>query len=259
MRTLVFQSFRTERVPDWLERCMETVKDWAGARSFSYLRLGDEFFDPVTAAQRAKLTASILPLTDLARLLWARRLLSEGWERVIWIDADVLIFNPAALEIDEGFRHALCRELWMNTRPDGRIFTAWNVNNSVSLYREGSSLLDFHIDACSAIIAEATEPLGALALGTRLLTPLHRIARFPLIECVGTFSPDVIVDIASGGSRLAAAYRTLWGGPLAAANLCLSTLGKPESAVRGDPAVFDAAVERLLTSRGGTINDAVVA
>ena len=43
--TLVYQSFRTENVPQWIEACLSSVKQWAHAHQFEYCFLGDEIFD----------------------------------------------------------------------------------------------------------------------------------------------------------------------------------------------------------------------
>jgi hypothetical protein len=36
-------------------------------------------------------------LTDVARLIWAQDVLSGDCERVIWVDANVVVFDPGGL------------------------------------------------------------------------------------------------------------------------------------------------------------------
>src|SRR5271155_4687165 len=92
-QTVVFQSYRTQNVPKWIVGCMETARGWAGMRGFDYQFLDDRFFDRVPAEFRARTTDKLI-LTDIARLLVTRELLEGGYERVVWIDADVAVFDP---------------------------------------------------------------------------------------------------------------------------------------------------------------------
>ena len=99
--TCVIQSAASRHI-DWQNRCMQSVAEWAQNSGFAYQFMGDELFEMVPNAYRQKALA-VSPertpvVADLARLLWIKRLLDESSaERVLWLDADTLIFAPSAL------------------------------------------------------------------------------------------------------------------------------------------------------------------
>jgi hypothetical protein len=39
-------------------------------------------------------------VSDLARLTLARDYLAQGYDRALWVDADVVVFDPDALALD---------------------------------------------------------------------------------------------------------------------------------------------------------------
>ena len=81
--TLVLQSYRPAPVARWLARCLASVADWASRQGHDHLLLDDAFFAIVPDWYAARCGGERLPVTDLARLLWTRRLLDEGHARVI--------------------------------------------------------------------------------------------------------------------------------------------------------------------------------
>jgi hypothetical protein len=65
-------------------------------RGLAYEVVGDELFDAVPAdltPWAAPASLGLLPATDVARLALMRRRLADGWESVLWLDADVLVFD----------------------------------------------------------------------------------------------------------------------------------------------------------------------
>jgi hypothetical protein len=61
-------------------------------------------------------------LTNLARLVATRQRLDAGYERVIWMDADVFVFDPANLVFDFSAEslttgYAFGREVWLFRDP----------------------------------------------------------------------------------------------------------------------------------------------
>lgn len=42
MKTVVYQSYKTTGVPQWIERCMDTVKKWASKQGYDYRFYDDE-------------------------------------------------------------------------------------------------------------------------------------------------------------------------------------------------------------------------
>jgi hypothetical protein len=159
-------------------------------------------------------------------LLVARELLVE-YPRVVWVDADVLVFG--ALALPEGRDFYACREIWEGEP---------RVNNCTLVFSRGTSFLPFWIDTAMASMRAAAGKLDSLMIGTRFLTALDRAESLPQLQTVGLFSPTILADLAAGGGARLDAYRAL-AGPLAAANLCLSF-----RASVGD-AVYERAVDAL--------------
>ncbi|MCE4553795.1 hypothetical protein [Pelomonas cellulosilytica] len=253
MKTLVYQSFRTERVPSWVSACMATVKAWAAAQGFDYRFYDDGFLARAPDWFRQRCGEQLCPVTDLARLVVAKELRAEGWQRTIWMDADMLVFDPAALQITAQSGFALCHELWLYTDATGARRASHRVNNSIAVFCADSLHLDFFIDACVRI-GRQREVIGKLDVGTDFLSALRQILPFPLLGNVGMLSPTHITEIAAGKPARVADYMRALPGPLACANLCGSLQGQRIQGVAADEAAFEQAVARLLASRGGVIN-----
>jgi len=259
MKTIVYQSFRTERVPAWIVACMATVKAWALAQGFDYRFYDDAFLARAPDWFRAKAQHAICPVTDLARLVVAKELLAEGWQRTVWVDADMLVFDAQALQIPVESGFALCHELWLHAdaAAPGSAVSArrviHRVNNSVAVFCAGSLHLDFFIDACVRI-ARQREVVGKLDVGTNFFSPLRQILPFPLLGNVGLLSPALMAEIVSGQPVAVAEYVRALPGPLAAVNLCGSLQGQRVQGVMAQERLFEQVVERLLAGRGAALN-----
>jgi hypothetical protein len=253
MKTVVFQSFRTERVPDWLTACMRTVRAWADAKSFDYRFYDDAFLDVAPAWLRERCAGEICPVTDIARLIMSRRLLDEGYERAVWVDADMLVFAPDVLPVNSIDGYALCLELWPYIDAQGKLQCDRRINNSITVFARGNPQLDFLIDACMKI-ASSRAQVGKFDLGTEFLTRLGQIVPLPLLPNVGMFSPVLMNAIAHGEDTLLSAYAAQLSAPLVAANLCNSIAGTDVQGSVAGHAVYDAVVEQCLATRGGVVN-----
>lgn len=251
-KTVVFQSYRTHDVPAWIARCLASVKEWALGTGHDYRFAGDEFLALAPAWYRAKAGAEICPVADLARLLFAQQLLAGGYELAIWIDADVLVFDPAAmqLQLPQGF--AFTHEIWVYADKAGAPTVEHNVNNSLTLFARQNRHLDFFIDACLRIARDRVQ-LGKCAVGTNFLTNLRRILPFPLVQVAATLSPPLLREIATGDD---ADFLALHGRELtrnaACANLCASLVHTAGAGI--DARTCELAIERLLASRGEVLN-----
>jgi len=223
-RSLVFQSCDPAKTTPWLAICLDSVAQWAAARGHGYRRIGNALFDPLPDGFAAACAGRRLPMSDLARLLWCRRLLTEGWDQVLWIDSDVLVTAPAAFAVEAEGSESLCRELWL-WREEGQIRARWAVNNCVMAWRAGSAVLDYYIHACT-VLADAEEGPGALGLGPGFLTRLDAAAPLPQIDSVMTLSPLLIEAVLDGDAALLANARTLWAAPIHAVHLCASLSGQ---------------------------------
>ena len=251
-RTVVYQSFRTSNVPAWMTACMESAKQWAQASGFEYRFYDDQFFGFCPPWYREQVSNHILLMSDLARLVAGKALLDEGFERVIWVDADLLIFAPSAFKVHADTPFAFCRELWVGWE-NGK-FVGWpRVNNAVCTFARGNSFLDFYIDAAQRIVRQALK-LDPLSIGTTFLTGLHALMPIPQIQSVGTFNPILMDYLAQGRLEPLSEYRTKFANPIAAANLCGSFSGKTVQGVLMSEAIYAGAVSQLLGDPGRTIS-----
>lgn len=212
----MLQSWREWPAGGWRLRCLSSVRRWAAARGHAWRFIGDELFAPVPDAARAGCRGETLPMTDLGRLLWMRRLHDEGWRRVIWLDADILVIDPALAVEGEG----IGREAWIARGAAGGFRAVKGVNNCALSFAAGSPLLARYLGAALDAAAGFTRRPHPRALGPDLLLRLHRRAAFPLFDDIAMLSPLVGEGLAKGDGRAAAAHAAVWGGPVRAANLC---------------------------------------
>jgi hypothetical protein len=42
--TIVIQSFRNHDIPAWIQRCLDSVRNWAALHGHDYSLAGDEFY-----------------------------------------------------------------------------------------------------------------------------------------------------------------------------------------------------------------------
>lgn len=252
MKTIVYQSYRTANVPTWIERCLSSVRDWARTQGHDYHFAGDEFLELAPAWYRQKAGMEICPVADLSRLIMADKLLSQGYDLVIWVDADILIFNPEGLrpQLRQGF--AFTHELWTYVSDKGRPAVLQRVNNSVMLFAKQNVHLGFFVDACLQL-AHTRKAVGKLDVGTDFLTKLRNILPFALLENVGMLSPPLMQDIAHGTSGFLQTYAQALRAAPVCANLCASLQDQSVDGFSTEAAIYDAVVEKLLSDKGECI------
>jgi hypothetical protein len=245
-------------VAPWLTRCMDSVAQWARSRGHEYAFLDDSLFDRLPAWYPEAVGGRLLPRTNLARLLVARDYLEAGYDQAIWVDADVLAFDPQGWAVEPGEHgFAFTREVWFETRwgaPVGRP----GINNAVFTVARGNPFLDFCIWAHERIARTGTH-IMEYATSTRLLTDLNTGAPLPVITDVGLVS--AVVNRAIRESRVAelAQYMKVHGHPVRAANLSNSIVGRPVNGILLGEAEQMAVIDRLLDTRGGVLNDRLAA
>jgi hypothetical protein len=249
MKTIIYQSFRRSNVPAWVETCIGSVRAWAEMRKFSYRFFDDEIFDRVPFWVLEKTGEYRQTATDLGRLILAQELLREGYDRVVWIDADVLIFSPIGftVETDQGF--AFGRESWVQPNANGGIKVYKNVHNAISVFCKGNSFLEFYIHSSLNILKRADGPLVPQIIGPKFLTALHNIIGFNLIEDVGMASPLVIDDLANGGGVAWDLLEKTNPVHVSALNLCTSLVEKDVNGVHVSDSLVEQAVSTLLDIR----------
>jgi len=226
--TLVVQSsFR--RVPDWVARCLSSVRSWATECAYDYEHLGDELLDLAPGWVHDAAGDSLLPVTDVARLELLRRRLADGWSRVVWLDADVCVFAPSLVDVDIDADVAVCVERWVTGAPGGGLQAAACVNNAALSARSVDALLD------ATLARVRAGGVRGRSLGPDLLTPLHRASPFGEIVGVSVASPHVVRDVLGAWSLLVDSLP--W--PVGALNLCWSMAHHHD--------VLDRFVDRLLS------------
>lgn len=254
MKTIVYQSYRTQEVPAWINRCMETVRDWAKMSGFDYEFIDDRLFDFVPKEYLEKVRRNICMVSDLARLVIAREYLNKGYARTIWVDADVIIFNPNKFIIDVSREFAFCREIWVHIDSASKLVFTEKVNNSVTVFTGGNTFLDFYIYAIKSMVQNKKEPLLSTDAGTQFLTRLYPHSYFNLLRNIGLFSPVLIWGILNDKTLWIRKYMELCSQPLVAANLCNSFRGTTFSGIKMHDGMYDQVIEILQSSRGEVLN-----
>jgi hypothetical protein len=270
LKTVVYQSYRTTNVPAWISRCMQSVKSWAARKQFEYVFVDDRLFEYAPLWYREKTGDQVQLVSDLARLKLAKEFLSGEFDRSVWVDADVLVFDAERFAIDVEGEYAFCREIWVekvNLRRALRsglrhlrrpgVYCRPRVNNSVAVFQRGNTLLDFYIHACERIVRNARGPVSNLEVGTFFLTGLDRRLPLPLLGNVGLFSPIVMRDIAAGGGRYLRAYAAAFGSSVRAANLCASYVNKEYDRVTITEPTYEIVMDKLIETGGEVVNGAL--
>ncbi|MBC7603424.1 MAG: hypothetical protein H7255_12300 [Ramlibacter sp.] len=195
-------------------------------------------------------------MADYARLAVARELLARGYERTVWLDADLLVFAPDNLTVDVTDSFSYCYEVWLGRDKQGLLKAMTHVNNAITVFvkgNKGKTYLDFFIDAAERT-AFSLDVVPKIAISTQFLTRLRQALPFHLLMNVGLFSPLVLADLAGGTSRVLPAYGAALRQPLACANLCASIVGETKHGVVITDAMCDTVVQKCLESKGEIVN-----
>jgi len=255
MKTLIFQSCQGTSRAEWLSRCLNSVQMWSKSKGYDYHLSGDEIFHPVPQWFLSKTPSRMAPATDLGRLLMARHFLSDGYQRVVWLDADVFVFDSENfnLTVDDGY--AFGREVWVQPNDKGGVKAYRNVHNALSIYVSGNSFLEFYIDSCLKIMSGVEiDHFPAQLLGPKFLTALHSLVGFHLVDDVGMTSPLVLRDIAAGGGAAVDLMRRKLTGPMNAANLCSSLIGTTSDGVNLSEDLVKQCLTLLSASKGSVLS-----
>jgi len=253
MNTIVYQSYRTENVAGWIERCMASVRKWTKAMGFEYRFIDDRIFDCLPDWYRSA-SPNVRVLTNLARLLLARELLAAGYARTIWIDADVLVFDPEAFRIEITEEFAFVRETWIEIRW-GTVIKHHNVNNSVAVFTRGNSFLEFGIWAHEQLVRDGTQ-VRQFGTTTALLTALNRGAPLPVLRDVGIMNPPLMRALLTGDTKVIDEFALAHGAPIHATNLTAALAGTVFEGGWVAPEDYAATVDLLERTRGAAFHAA---
>ncbi|HLO84518.1 MAG TPA: hypothetical protein VK203_05815 [Nostocaceae cyanobacterium] len=258
MKTIVYQSYRGSDTPNWLTTCMQTVKDWAELNGYDYQR-EDNFFDYVPDWYIDKAQGKINVIADLSRLEIAKKFLDEGYDQTIWMDADVVVFDPHNLKIDTPEEYLVCREVWLDTEDnknfgEGDIFCTEKVTNSLVYFTKNNSFLDFYIYATKSILKNQTGRLSRLAVSTKFLSKIYEIMELPLFPNMGLFSPILMHAIVEDKHEIIQLYAQALKSPIYATNLCFSFRNQSHKGIMVTDQLFEEVIDKLIQTKGEIIN-----
>lgn len=219
--TLVIQSHRDPLPFAWLQRCLDSVSGWAEANAYHYRYLGDGIFDPLARDLLDKTRSQRVIASDLARLVSLQRGLAEGYECVVWCDADFLIFDPGTFILPQT-AYALGREVWVQRDRQQKLRAFVKVHNALLMFRSGNPFLDFYRETAERLLRQNTGAMAPQFIGPKWLTAVHNIAMCPVMENAAMLSPSVIRDRLAGGGEALRLFRQKSAYSPAGANLSSS-------------------------------------
>ena len=137
----------------------------------------------------------------------------SSYQRLLWLDADTLIFNVQAFQLPKGL-FGFGRERWVQPKEQAskekpRKWKVYrSVCNALCYFERGAPFLDYYIYACQTIIDRADPAfIAPQMIGPKLLTALNNLTPLPLTHCVGSASPHLIVDLSEGEGEALRRYR----------------------------------------------------
>lgn len=185
--------------------------------------LGDELFGAVADELLDKTRNQKVIASDLARLFKLQSLIRQGYDCVIWCDADFMIFDAPNFSLPES-SYTLGREVWVQLDRHNKLRAYRKVHNAFMMFRPGNSFLDFYTDTAEKLLINNNGQMPPQFIGPKLLTALHNIALCPVQENAGMLSPMVIHDLLKGGGEALTLFKLKSHEPIRAANLCGSSV-----------------------------------
>ena len=243
--TLVIQSHSLPISVAWIQTCIDSVKSWSEQHEYKYKFIDDELFDFIPSNVLEKTQKQRVIATDLARLKVLQWYLNNGYEMVIWCDADFVIFNQQKFNIpDESY--ALGREVWIqeNSKHPEKLSAYVKVHNAFMMYRQGNVFLDFYADTAERLILQNTGTMSPQYIGPKLLSALHNIIQCPVYESAGMLSPHVLQDLAKGNGEALTLFREASRYPIYAANVCNSLYKRGEYSTKDIEACLQVLINR---------------
>jgi hypothetical protein len=226
VKTLVIQSYRATDVPEWIARCLDSVRAWAAAQGFDYQLAGDDSFRLCGEDYLARVGSNVRSITNLSRLMLVKRAHAAGYERAIWLDADIFVFAPDDFRIDLAAHYAFARETWIVRLDAQRWGVHDGVNNSAFVCMADEPDLEFLISTVRHIALHRPVETN-YQLGGDLIKGLRASLGFQLIQNVGMFSADIVRALARGEADVLHAQARFHQAPVHAANLCAGPYYSP--------------------------------
>ena len=231
----------------WLAHCLESVRAWAQQAGFSYRFQGDSLFDLLVPYPFLDRYSRVIQ-SDIARLLWMEQSLAEGYERVIWLDADMLVHRPEEFTVPSA-SFSVGREVWVQETAPNRYKAYVKVHNAWLHACTGSVDLPFYRETALRLLARNTSGVPPQFVGPKLLTALHNVVGFEVNERAGMLSPEVARAYAYNGQphRALALFLSRHKEEPAALNLSASC---ETDAMQGE-GFYDALIKSLLNNEMG--------
>jgi hypothetical protein len=225
--TLVVQSHRMPLPYRWIQACLDSVRSWCELNEYKYHFIGDELFEYLPDSLLEKTQQQKVVASDLARLLLLRDALVRGYETVIWLDADFLIFNLSEFVVPD-HSYAVGREVWIQKDVNGKLKVYKKVHNAFLMFRSGNSFLDFYIETAERLLSKNLGSMPPQFIGPKLLTALHNVSLLPVMNAAGMLSPMVIKSMLQGEGMAMDLFLQHSPQAISGANLCVSSCEKNE-------------------------------
>jgi hypothetical protein len=199
MRTIVIQSAAATS-PQWVTDCMNSVRVWAMVKNYQYQFLDDNAFFKIIRPSEKERVAKMpdkAPLSDIARVDHAHLLLCRGYDRVIWLDSDVLIVDPS---FDLPTSTTFCREFWFFGKRFGMPIVHQNINNAVMSLTHDELFFELR-DRIRRKLRDVNYTLNRLSLGPDILHEMAaaRQGKIPLVNTVPSLANDVTDSMLEDG------------------------------------------------------------
>jgi len=244
--TLVIQSFHAKPWPKTITRCIDSVQYWANQNKYHYKLIGDDILGVLPPKYLHNCFGRWPTITDLARLLLIKKYLNKQMSRVIWIDADVIIFAPRKFNIKVDEDHLIGREVWVSKKGRNQWRARKHVHNAFLSFTDSSPLLDFLIFATQRIVETLKAPSSPQIAGPKLYTHLNNLIGLPILESAGMMSPAVMNDLIVGKGQALNCHLEALKEPMAAVNLSQSLIDNIIDEIPVTHDLFEQTIEVLV-------------
>ena len=219
---------------------------WANQNKYHYKLIGDDILGVLPPKYLQNCFGRWSTITDLARLLLIKKYLNKQMSRVIWIDADVLIFAPRKFNIKVDGDHLIGREVWVSKRARNQWRARRHVHNAFLSFTGSSPLLDFLIYATQQIVEKLEVPASPQIVGPKLYTHLNNLIGFSILESAGMMAPAVMNDLIVGKGRALNCHLKALKEPMAAVNLSQSLINTTIDEIPVTHDLFDQTIDALV-------------
>lgn len=227
---------------------MSSVRRWTALWNFDYIFEDDKFFQRVPKWFEDKCVNHFYPKTDIARLYLMREWLLD-YDRVVWLDADLLIFDPENFNVSEVSDYALSHEVFLHYRKN--ITLGSSINNSLIVVTKGDPFLDTYISRSEETIRNTNEHMiERCSIGPTLLNQMATERPINRLTCNGLFENRMMLAIVQDDQEVIDVYRNGFKFWMAGANMCHFMYNQ----ARPDRFPIDECVNKLLRTRGSFLN-----